>query len=350
MLTYDGTKKEYPNGAMMIFIPLHDGISLSTTQRDKVIFNHESFIGSEEAMCIGSLSNLNTIIKIKGGHNISLRLLLKSLPASQGMSRSQLFQFIEPNISGVTTIATLQSTDKTFIEQRKTTLESEIRKIIEPGEETKVFLNVSDGLWFGGVHKNKSGRVIVATQPSKSTLNHLNHITTILRSPPKKRSNTHLAPPHIHTQPVFQTSQQQPSAPHPITPAQLQQASQAHHLADHLTQINKEFQLQHERNHLFDQHISSLEKTTNKIDSNVETIMSSLDRLLSTTPLASNKQRKITNLNNTTEMQIDQAYPPPHYHVIKTAGPPYHESTNHIYPPSCILSNMSINTPTLQQK
>jgi hypothetical protein len=114
---YDGSKKDYPNGAMMIFVPLYDGISISNQQRDKIIFNHESFIGSEEAISIGGLSDLNTSIKIKGGHSISLRLLLKSLPASQGMSRSQLFQFIEPNISGVTTIVTFQSTDKAFIEQ-----------------------------------------------------------------------------------------------------------------------------------------------------------------------------------------------------------------------------------------
>jgi hypothetical protein len=119
---YDGTTKDYPNGAVMLFVPLYDGANYSPAQRDKIIFNHESYIGTEEAMCISGLNNLNTPIKIKGGHEITLCILLKSLPASQGMSRPQLFQFIEPNISGITTIVTFQSADKAFIEKKNSPL------------------------------------------------------------------------------------------------------------------------------------------------------------------------------------------------------------------------------------
>ncbi len=45
----------------------------------------------------GDLTTLNTLIKLKNGKSITIHHLLKSLPASSGMSRPQLFQHLEPN-------------------------------------------------------------------------------------------------------------------------------------------------------------------------------------------------------------------------------------------------------------
>jgi hypothetical protein len=45
--------------------------------------------------------------------------------------------------------------DHTHVIAHQATLKSEICQIIEPGEERKVFLNESEGLWFGGVNKSK---------------------------------------------------------------------------------------------------------------------------------------------------------------------------------------------------
>jgi hypothetical protein len=73
---------------------------------NKLSFNHESFIGTEDAIIINGLQNLNDVITLKNGDKISICLLLKNLPASQGMARPNLFQFVEPNNSGVTTLAT----------------------------------------------------------------------------------------------------------------------------------------------------------------------------------------------------------------------------------------------------
>jgi hypothetical protein len=309
---YDGTVKDYPNGATMIFIPLYSGIVYSPDQRDKIIFNHEAFIGSEEAMCIGGLSDLNTPIKIKGGQEIPLRILLKSLPATHGMSRPQLFQLAEPNISGVTTIVTFQFTDKPYIESRKSTLETEIRKIIEPGEENKVFLDNKDGLWFGGVRKNKNGKVITVQQPCKLTIEHCNRISSILRSPPKKRPNSQVTQPNTSL-PV----PHKPEGHHQIRPQQtttspttIQADPIPAQITEQFHQIAQEFQTQHERNMIFDQRIGTLERTTNKIDTNVETIMSRLDILLSNNPSNPSKQRKTSITTTDTDMIIDEAYPP----------------------------------------
>jgi hypothetical protein len=116
---YDGTPKEYSNGAMMVFIPLNEGTLYTPEERTRYIFNHESFLGEEDALCISGLQDINTKIRLKNDQIITIRMLLKSIPATQGMSLSQLFQFIEPNVSGMVTLATFQSQDKPLIEARQ---------------------------------------------------------------------------------------------------------------------------------------------------------------------------------------------------------------------------------------
>lgn len=81
-------------------------------------------------------------------------------------------------------------------------------------------------------------------------------------------------------------------------------------ISEHFQQIAHEFQLQHERNTQFDHRISSLERTTNKIDQNVETIMSRLDTLVSNSVPGPSKQRKTSPNFTTTEMLIDEDHPP----------------------------------------
>jgi hypothetical protein len=62
---YDGTKKMYPNGSMMLFIP-HSTISNASIDfKTKILFNHNKFIGDETLFSIGELQDLNSIIKLK---------------------------------------------------------------------------------------------------------------------------------------------------------------------------------------------------------------------------------------------------------------------------------------------
>jgi hypothetical protein len=102
----------YPNASMMLFIPLNKGTHYSTDYRSKILYNHEKFIGDEAAMCLGGLRNLNTEITMKTGHKLSTRQLLKSIPASTGMSLPQLFQLVEPNSSGDVTVITYRKSDQ----------------------------------------------------------------------------------------------------------------------------------------------------------------------------------------------------------------------------------------------
>jgi hypothetical protein len=103
------------------------------------------------------------------------------------MSRPQLFQHVEPNISGVVTMVICQKQDLPLVLARQNSLEMEIRQIIADGEDDKVFIDTAEGIWFGGVSKTKTGRILAAQQADRSSLAYTNHISRILKSPPKKR-------------------------------------------------------------------------------------------------------------------------------------------------------------------
>jgi hypothetical protein len=167
---YDGTPKAYPNGYMLLFIPLSEGQQPSPEFRSKVLFNHSQFLGDEAAFSFGGLQDLKTLIKLKNGTTVQLQTLLKSIPASKGMSRPQLFMQVEPNITGVVTMVTFQKIDSTHVIARQKSLESEIRQVIADGEEDKVFICDEDGLWYGGVNKTKTGRLLANQQADRSSL------------------------------------------------------------------------------------------------------------------------------------------------------------------------------------
>jgi len=81
---YDGTQKSYSNGSMMVFVPIADLYGSSSDFRTKLQFNHDKYIGDETLFCIGGFQNLNNLVTLKNGNSISIRMLLKSIPASEG--------------------------------------------------------------------------------------------------------------------------------------------------------------------------------------------------------------------------------------------------------------------------
>jgi hypothetical protein len=192
---YDGTSKAYPNGIMMLFIPLHDNIEASYCQ--KVIFNHNKYLGDETALAIQGLNNLSTIIKLKNDQTVSLWMSLHSLPATQGMSTPQLFQLIETNPSRSVVLVTYQQGNKNLVHARKLLLQ-ELRSLLAEGESSKVFQTNSDGLWFDAISKAKDGRLWSAHNISKSNLDHIQRTQSILSSPPKKRTFVSVPEPNPH--------------------------------------------------------------------------------------------------------------------------------------------------------
>jgi hypothetical protein len=184
---YDGSQKSYPNGAMMVFIPISNLYNSSPAFRAKLQFNHEKYIGEETLFCIGGFKNLNNTVLLKNGKSISLRLLLKSILATEGMSRPQLFQQAEPN-NGTTVT---KDQDKELVLAHQETLEEEIRNVIAPGQESQVFLNDIVGIWFVSVNKNRNGINLSSfSSKNKEEVEYTAHINRIMNSPPKNTSST----------------------------------------------------------------------------------------------------------------------------------------------------------------
>jgi hypothetical protein len=173
---YNGTPKAYPNGYMLLFIPLLEGQQPTSKFRSKVLFNHSQFLGEEAAFSIGGLQDLKTMVKLKNGNTVPLRTLIKSIPASEGMSRPQLFMQVEPNITGIVTMVTFQKADSALVTARQKILESEIRQVIANGEEDNVFVCNEDGIWFGGVNKTRTGRILAKQQVDRSSLEYTKKI------------------------------------------------------------------------------------------------------------------------------------------------------------------------------
>jgi hypothetical protein len=88
---YDGSKKSYPRGEMFLFIPITSKLEeeYTATQRDKFIFNHERKIGDEDCTAIYGLKDLNTVIQLSNQSRVSIRTLLKDIPAPPGMSTAR---------------------------------------------------------------------------------------------------------------------------------------------------------------------------------------------------------------------------------------------------------------------
>jgi hypothetical protein len=76
-------------------------------------------ISDQDCTAIFGLADLNTEVTLKDGSVITLRTLLKSLPASPGMVRTRLFQVVDPNAAQDCVLVTFQRCDRPFIEDRK---------------------------------------------------------------------------------------------------------------------------------------------------------------------------------------------------------------------------------------
>jgi len=299
---YDGDTKEYPQGSMMLFIPLTESTHYSPEYRTKILFNHDKFNGEEAAVCIGGLHNLKTVIKLKNDSTVTLQSLLKGIPATPGMSKSFLFQHIEPNATGVVAMAVYQKADQAYIDKRKLTLKSEIRQVIANGEETKVFQDSKEGMWFGSVFKNKGGKVLSSQPPTRAGMAYADKVNKLLASPPKKRSNfskvTTPAPVQNQNKPQTTISIDRTKAftltPTPMNPPKqiltiAQQSQQA--LAPFCQQVEEAFRKQNAVNETFNSWIINLEKTTESIDNKIDLILESL------APTARKAQRTTENMH-----------------------------------------------------
>ena len=262
---------------MMLFIPFSKGTHMSSQYREKILYNHQKYNGLCSMTAVGGLQDLNTEVKLKTGQMISLRSLLKSIPATQGMTRPLLFQHFEPNSSKTVHMAVYQKMDHDHIMERMKTLEGDIKFVLATGEETKVFINSAEGMWYGSVYQNKQGHSVKTTQQTKNGLDYANHINQLLTSPPIKRS------PPTTPKGTLQATLPSPK-PFVSPPQQFTHPQQRAKPDSNLQQIHEEIAKQKQANTQFDIRIGKLELTTGRIDSNMDRILGILQQNHTATP------------------------------------------------------------------
>lgn len=290
---YDGRDKTYPNGTMMIFIPLHQDIKYSDDYRQKLINNHVAYIGDEEAISIRGLADLGTQVNLTTGDVVMNRELLKILPAAPGMSLPYLFQLVELNNTGTVTMGIYQTTDREYVRQRAGDIEIELRALLATGEAKKCFVDEVMGITIGGTTKTKHGKILVVTEQSQATRDHIEYINSILHSP-KKRSTT----PPTPNQNVRQQTSNRLGTRTPCTPftTVTQLPPTVAPLNNRFLDIEKKFDQQKQQNNIFNERLGNLEATTSRTDSNVMEILNRIERLDN-----SNLRRKTDNITMQTD-------------------------------------------------
>ena len=273
----------------MLFILLTESTHYSPEYHAKILFNNDEFNGDEATVCIGWLKDLKTPIKLKNGSTVSLQALLKGFPASPGMSKSLLFQHVEPNATGVVAMAVYQKSDQFYIDKQKRSLKTEIWRVKTDGEEANVFQNESEGMWFGGVFKNKGGKLLSSQPPTRESINYASKVNKLLASPPKKRPNSsqHTTPSHMNNpikNPIPSVSTQAvPNTVNPITNSWqtpntsemiTQQSLTA--LAPFWQQVEEAFHKQNAVNETFNTRIIHLEETTEGMDKKIDQLLEDL--------------------------------------------------------------------------
>jgi hypothetical protein len=149
---YAGTPKVYPRGEMLLFIPVKSYLEedYTASQRDKLIFNHNKYLGTEDCMAIFGFKDLNTMVTLKTGVKVTLCTLLKSIPGVPGMSRSRLFQIVDPISSHMCTLITFQQRDRINTDQQKDKLTNIIEAIIGHDQLQNIIQDTDKGIIFSG--------------------------------------------------------------------------------------------------------------------------------------------------------------------------------------------------------
>jgi hypothetical protein len=137
------------------------------------------------------LQDPDITITLKNQQKVTIRMLLQSLPATQGMSRPQLFQLAETNADRKAIVVTYQKEDRELVHACLFTLQNDIVAQLASGEANRIFITKTEGITFRPLTKTKGGQIIQNKPTSQNTIEHVQHTKTILASPPKKRPYVH---------------------------------------------------------------------------------------------------------------------------------------------------------------
>ena len=148
---YDGVNKKVPLGIPLWFIPTYQ-IEITDEVREKIGQEQRNWRANEVACFVHGFNDLSTRILLTDKSTCTIRnLLYRFLSNDSGSPRKTLFHGVDRCMVHEGWIYVKYHKDDAGIFKRRAKyLASEINKMIEEGEERKVFTNIDVGLQFGG--------------------------------------------------------------------------------------------------------------------------------------------------------------------------------------------------------
>lgn len=181
---YDGVNKKVPDGHNLWFVPTYQ-IEITDAVRERIGQEQRSWRGEEVACFVTGFHDLSTRVRLRDGSTSTIRNLLYRFSTNDPTCpRKTLIHGIDrcPIHAGWIYVK-YNRADATIFCRRAKHLASEINKMLEDGEERKVFTNVDVGIQFGGeITKTYSvtNQKSRSKQPGPAEASTLDHFHTII--------------------------------------------------------------------------------------------------------------------------------------------------------------------------
>ena len=181
---YDGVNKKVPDGHGLWFVPTYQ-IEITDEVRERIGQEQRSWRGEEVACFVTGFHDLSTRVKLRDGSTSTIRNLLYCFPTNDPTCpRKTLIHGIDrcPIHAGWIYIK-YNRADAHIFRRRAKHLASDINKMLEDGEEQKVFTNIDVGIQFGGeITKTYSvtNQRSRSKQPSPADAGILDHFHSII--------------------------------------------------------------------------------------------------------------------------------------------------------------------------
>mmetsp|Transcript_16712 Transcript_16712/g.23826 ORF Transcript_16712/g.23826 Transcript_16712/m.23826 type:complete len:563 (-) Transcript_16712:152-1840(-) len=179
---YDGVNKKVPDGHNLWFVPTYQ-IEITDAVRERIGQEQRSWRGEEVACFVTGFHDLSTRVRLRDGSTSTIRNLLYRFSTNDPTCpRKTLIHGIDrcPIHEGWIYVKYNRADATIFCRQAKH-LASEINKMLEDGEERKVFTNVDVGIQFGGeITKTYSAHSKKSKQPTPVNPRILQHYNSMV--------------------------------------------------------------------------------------------------------------------------------------------------------------------------
>ena len=201
---YDGVNQAVPQGNKMWFFPTYQ-IDITEEIREKIGQEQRTWRGNEMACFVQGFHDVSRVVKLADGSSQTIRNILFRFPSGiRGHPRRTLFHGVDKDpVHDGWIILRYHRDDASLFRQRSSNLAFEINKLLEEGEDTRVFINPDVGLSFGGeITNNKAysakffrGRKRNPVPVDSEIVQHFNTMIGKLQNISVKRPQVNLPPP-----------------------------------------------------------------------------------------------------------------------------------------------------------